>query len=91
MAGFVILVAVMINLLEASDYKKSYPVGAVEDDYMTYTLLFLLCSLFDVVSHALKESIVRTQPLNQENFTFKISVAQLFVGLLITPFILAIS
>lgn len=58
---------------------------------MHYALLFLLCSLFDVISHALKESIVRSQPLNQEKFNFKISVAQLVVGIIMTPFILQLS
>ena len=58
---------------------------------MHYALLFLLCSLFDVVSHALKESIVRSQPLNQEKFNFRISMAQLIVGIVITPFILQMS
>ena len=51
----------------------------------------MLCSLFDVVSHALKESIVRTQPLNQEKFNFRISVAQLVVGIIISPFVLQVS
>ena len=58
---------------------------------LSYASLFLLCSLFDVVSHALKESIVRSQPLNQEKFNFNISVAQFVVGIMITPAILSIS
>ena len=43
------------------------------------------------MSHALKESIVRQQPINQEKFNFRVSLAQLVVGLIITPFILQIS
>jgi hypothetical protein len=58
---------------------------------MPYAMLFLLCSLFDVVSHALKESVVRTQPLDQEKFNFKISISQFLVGCMITPAILSIS
>ena len=58
---------------------------------MGYALIFLMCSLFDVISHALKEAIVRTQPLNQEMFNFRISVAQFLVGVGITPFVLSIS
>lgn len=57
-AGFIILVAVLLTMIDITDSK------ADKDKYMHYALLFLLCSLFDVVSHALKESIVRSQPLN---------------------------
>lgn len=53
-AGFVILVAVVLNMIDITDSKTD------KDLYMHYALLFLLCSLFDVVSHALKESIVRS-------------------------------
>jgi len=62
-----------------------------QEKYLPYAMLFLLCSLFDVVSHALKESVVRTQPLDQEKFNFKISISQFIVGLMITPAILSIS
>ena len=51
----------------------------------------MLCSLFDVVSHAFKESIVRTKPVNQEKFNFRISVAQFVVGLAISPLVLSVS
>ena len=54
-------------------------------------MLFLLCAFFDSASHILKESIVRSQPLEQEEFIFKISVSQFIVGLVITPAILMIS
>ena len=53
-AGFIILVAVVLNMVDITDSKED------KDKYMHYALLFLLCSLFDVVSHALKESIVRS-------------------------------
>ena len=84
-AGFIILIAVILNMIDITDSKKE------NENYMHYALLFLLCSLFDVVSHALKESIVRSQPLNQEKFNFRISMAQLIVGIVITPFILQMS
>ncbi len=48
-AGFIILVAVVLNMIDITDSKED------KDKYMHYALLFLLCSLFDVVSHALKE------------------------------------
>ena len=59
-AGFIILIAVILNMVDITDTKSSEQ----KDLYMHYALLFLLCSLFDVISHALKESIVRSQPLN---------------------------
>ena len=58
---------------------------------MHYALLFMLCSLFDVISHAFKESIVRTKPVNQEKFNFHISLAQLIVGIAISPLVLSVS
>ena len=42
-------------------------------------------------SHLIKESLVRSQPLNQYEFNFKISLSQLIIGLVITPIVLAIS
>ena len=86
-AGFVILAATVLNMVDLADGDE------VEKhrEYMRYALLFLLSSLFDVVSHALKESIVRNQPLNQEKFNFRISIAQLVVGIIMTPFILTVS
>ena len=86
-AGFVILVAVVLNLVDITDTKDPEQ----KELYTRYALIFLLCSLFDVISHALKESIVRNQMLNQEKFNFKISLAQLLVGIIITPFVLQIS
>mmetsp|Transcript_21402 Transcript_21402/g.26340 ORF Transcript_21402/g.26340 Transcript_21402/m.26340 type:complete len:273 (-) Transcript_21402:549-1367(-) len=59
-AGFVILLATILSMVDLADYEE----GHTSRNYMRYALLFLLCSLFDVVSHALKESIVRNQPLN---------------------------
>lgn len=55
LAGFVILIATLLNMVDLADGLG----GAKNKEYMHYALLFLLCSLFDVISHALKESIVR--------------------------------
>lgn len=52
-SGFIILTAVAINLIDLAD--EEY-----REMYMKYTLLFMCCSLFDVISHAIKESIVRS-------------------------------
>ena len=46
-----------------------------------------LSACLDVVSHTIKEALVRSQPLNQETFNFQIGLFQLFVGLLLLPFI----
>jgi hypothetical protein len=47
--------------------------------------------VIDVISHAIKENLVRSQPLNQEKFNLKISISQFVIGVLLTPVILAIS
>lgn len=54
-------------------------------------MLFVLSQVLDVLSVTIKESIVRSQPLNQEKFNFKIAMSQLIIGLILTPAILAIS
>jgi len=43
----------------------------------------------DVVSHTIKEALVRSQPLNQESFNFQVSVFQVCIGLLLLPLIKA--
>jgi len=58
---------------------------------LQYSFLFMLCSLFEVISLAIKEGLVRSQPLNQEKFNFKIAVSQLVIGILMTPIVIAIS
>ena len=85
LAGFIVVAGVAITMADVIQAPED------KDLYLNYALLFLLSSLFDVISHALKESIVRSQPLNQDKFNFRISVAQLVVGVLMTPFILRIS
>lgn len=84
-AGLVIFAAVCFNLLDftTSAYQAQ--------TFLPYALLFLLCSVFDSTSHALKESIVRSQPLDQEEFSFRIGISQLIVGIILTPAILKIS
>ena len=53
MAGLIILIAVGLAMFSAIHY-------AEEEDETQYALLFLLCTFFDVLSHAIKESIVRS-------------------------------
>lgn len=59
--------------------------------YGPYYLLFFICAALDVCSHALKESLIRSIPLEQEKFNYNISISQLIVGLALSPIILAIS
>jgi len=55
-AGLTILIAVILNIVDL----ESNIAGNDGTMYMNYAILFLFCSLFDVISHALKESIVRS-------------------------------
>ena len=86
-AGFIIFVGVVLNIVDLITNLGD----ANQDKYFNYALLFLICSFLDVLSHALKESIVRNQPLNQERFNFRVSIAQFVVGICMTPIILSIS
>lgn len=45
------------------------------DRWGIYYLLFLGSAAFDVMSHGLKESLVRAVPINQGKFNLNISVA----------------
>lgn len=68
-AGFIIVFAILLNVIDINANPED------KEMYWHYTLLFLMCSVFDVISHALKESIVRTAPVSQEKFNFRISLA----------------
>ena len=83
-AGIIIFCAVAVNILLFifEEYKS---------EYAKYSLLFMLSSACDVVSHSIKENIVRSQPLNQNEFNLKIAISQLIVGIIITPAILKYS
>ena len=43
--------------------------------------------VLDVVSHTIKEALVRSQPFNQEDFNFKISLFQSIIGFFSLPLI----
>ena len=51
-AGFVVVAGVVITMIDV--------IHDPDDLYKSYAFLFLLCCLTDVISHALKESIVRS-------------------------------
>lgn len=44
----------------------------------------------EVISLGIKEGLVRSQPINNEKFNFKISLGQFLIGLAITPIIVDI-
>lgn len=60
-AGFIIFIAVALSF---GNFATSYYQSSATP-YLLYSLLFLACSVFDSMSHALKESVVRSQPLDQ--------------------------
>lgn len=86
-SGLVIFTAVLISMLNFTTTYYHENMSA----YVAYTSLFLLCTVFNAMSHALKESIVRSQPVDQTLFNFKVSVSQLLCGLIIFPAIAAVS
>lgn len=81
-ASLIIVAAVAINSLTLAQNWK---------DYGPYYFLFMLSAVFDIFSHGLKESLVRSVPVNQNKFNLHVSVAQLISGLLLSPILLSIS
>lgn len=65
-ASLIITVAVIMN---------SFVLVNEWDRWGAYYLLFLASAAFDVMSHGLKESLVRGIPINQQKFNLNISVA----------------
>jgi len=65
-ASVVIAAAVICNSFVLMDNWANY--GA-------YYLIFLGSALIDVLSHSLKESLVRNIPINQQRFNLSISIA----------------
>ena len=66
-------------------------VESVENENpLKYCLFFSLSALLEVISLGIKEGLVRSQPINNEKFNFKISLGQFLVGLAITPIIVDI-
>jgi len=55
--------------------------------YPLFTFYVWLSIGLDVVSHTIKEAIVRSQPLNQESFNFQLGLFQMILGCLLFPII----
>lgn len=81
-AAGIIAVALLINSVVVFENMSQFGI---------YYILFLICAVLDVISHALKESLIRSMPLDQSKFNLNIAVSQLIVGVLITPIILGIA
>ena len=81
-ASLIIIVAVGVNSLTLAQNW---------DEYGAYYFLFMLSAVFDLFSHGLKESLVRSVPVNQNKFNLHVSVAQLISGVLLSPVLLSIS
>jgi hypothetical protein len=57
---------------------------------LKYCLFFALSALLEVISLGIKEGVIRSQPINNEKFNFKVSLGQFLVGIAITPIIVDI-
>lgn len=57
---------------------------------LKYCGFLALSAFLEVLSLGIKEGLVRSQPINNEKFNFKISLGQFLVGLAITPIIVDI-
>lgn len=82
LASLIIMIAVVMNSFVLLNNWERWGI---------YYLLFLGSAAFDVMSHGLKESLVRGVPINQGKFNLNISVAQLVAGIILSPILLAIS
>ena len=83
-ASLIILIAVLVSSLQVV-LKEGW------DIYGDYYLMFLGSAGFDVLSHGLKESLVRGTPINVTKFNLNISIAQLIAGFVMSPILLAIN
>jgi len=85
-----ILLAVAVNLCDLA-MPKYLLAQSETDGYSEYIILFMCASLIDVVSHAIKENTVRSVPIDQDRFTFAVSLSQFICGLIISPIIMWIN
>ena len=57
---------------------------------LKYIFFLFLSSFLEVISLSIKEWLVRSQPINNEKFNFKVSICQFLLGLAMTPIIIDI-
>lgn len=82
-SAIVILLGSLLNTVRLTDADAD----SYGNSYTYYTIVFLTGIFLDVISSTMKEAIIRTQPLNQEEFNYQISVFQFVVALIGLPFI----
>uniref|UniRef100_A0A7S3IV51 Uncharacterized protein n=1 Tax=Strombidium inclinatum TaxID=197538 RepID=A0A7S3IV51_9SPIT len=82
--SLVILAGAIYNMFTMSE---SLANPETKEDYQYYSVMILISVLLDVVSHTIKEVLVRSQPLNQEKFNFGVSVCQVVIVCLAMPFV----
>jgi len=69
-SGIIILTGGVLNMLTLKIHQED----TEGDSYQYFSIMVIVSVLLDVVSHTIKEIIVRTQPLNQEKFNFRVSI-----------------
>ena len=69
-ASILIMVGVIVGFLTLNQTGED----THHNDYSYYATLLCLSEVFDVISHTTKEALVRSQPLDHENFNFRVSI-----------------
>lgn len=82
-ATSVIILATLISLIGVGRQQT-------DPNQFAYSLVFLAGGVLLALSHNLKESIVRRQPLDMTNFNYKVSIAQLMALLFFTPLMMMV-
>ena len=89
MSGLTILLAWSISYIRLAYFTDVDT--SIDDPYPLKYIFFLwFSSLLEVISLSIKECLVRSQPINNEKFNFKISICQFLIGLALTPIIIDI-
>jgi hypothetical protein len=68
LSAIVIFGGCIVHLFRLSDIDENI------NGYKYYCFYILFSCVLDVISHTIKEALVRTQPLNQESFNFQIGI-----------------
>jgi hypothetical protein len=87
-AGATILLAWAISFVRVIVVPPK--IEEVEQNPLKYCLFFSLSAVLEVISLGIKEGVVRSQPINNEKFNFKVSLGQFLIGIAITPIIVDI-
>lgn len=61
--------------------------GSHGEKLLNYVILLIISQVCDVISNCIKEALVRSQPMNQEQFNFQVSIFQIIIGLIVLIFI----